>query len=60
MGKIDPPQVDNSEELSVWFCKQHNIVNKMLGKREFDCSYGNLRKRWRDGYEHCNEDEVLN
>lgn len=56
---LGPPRVENNETLSVWFCEQHNIVNKFLGKKEFDCSFSNLQKRWKDGYPHCGDDSAL-
>jgi FAD-linked sulfhydryl oxidase len=30
-------------------CRQHNNVNKLLGKQQFDCDYQNLMRRWRTG-----------
>lgn len=50
---LDPPKVDNNKELSIWFCNQHNVVNRMLGKPLFDCTYEKLYKRWRKGDESC-------
>lgn len=43
-----PPQVDSQQELSQWFCKVHNLVNKRLRKPEFDCS--KIDERWRTGW----------
>ena len=42
-----PPKLSNSWELSQWFCEQHNIVNRKLGKDEFDCS--KVLERWKLG-----------
>lgn len=33
-----PPNVNGGNELSLWFCKIHNIVNKMNDKPIFDCN----------------------
>lgn len=49
---LDPPLLENRQELSVWVCRQHNNVNKLLGKRQFDCEYQNLMQRWRTGCQH--------
>ena len=49
--------LDSGKDLSIWFCKMHNIVNKTLGKPEFDCSYDNLLYRWKIGYSHCNSNK---
>lgn len=42
--KNHPPKVTSREEFSRWACQAHNIVNKRLGKREFDCA--RLDDRW--------------
>ncbi|KAI5190049.1 mitochondrial FAD-linked sulfhydryl oxidase [Nematocida minor] len=39
-----PPKVSSREEFGLWTCQAHNIVNKRLGKREFDCT--RLDDRW--------------
>ncbi|XP_022658448.1 FAD-linked sulfhydryl oxidase ALR-like isoform X2 [Varroa jacobsoni] len=39
-----PPRVTSRWELSMWLCEQHNIVNKKIGKTEFDCS--RVLERW--------------
>lgn len=44
----DPPQTENRHSLSLWWCRQHNRVNKKLGKPEFDCRL--LEQRWLDGW----------
>ena len=31
-------RVDSRQELSVWFCELHNLVNRDIGKKQFDCS----------------------
>lgn len=43
-----PPRVESRESLSKWFCEQHNIVNKKLGKPLFDCAL--VLQRWRYGW----------
>ena len=48
--KDNPPNVASRESLSVWFCDMHNIVNKKIGKKKFDCS--KVLERWRFG---CND-----
>ena len=40
--KEHPPKVDSREDLSMWFCMQHNLVNEKLGKAEFKCSMRRL------------------
>lgn len=42
-----PPDVTNRLGLSTWMCEQHNIVNRKLGKDQFDCR--RVLERWRDG-----------
>ena len=42
-----PPDVTNRLGLSTWMCEQHNIVNRKLGKDQFDCRQ--VLERWRDG-----------
>lgn len=39
-----PPKVSSREDFAAWACQAHNIVNRRLGKREFDC--GRLDERW--------------
>ncbi|KAK6167716.1 hypothetical protein SNE40_021680 [Patella caerulea] len=43
-----PPDTSGQKELSLWFCKIHNKVNKKLGKPEFDCD--KVDERWKDGW----------
>ena len=50
-----PPQAGSRAELSVWMCKAHNRVNRMLGKAEFPCILSQLDERWRTGGSHCDE-----
>ncbi|KAK9393378.1 Gfer: Sulfhydryl oxidase [Crotalus adamanteus] len=42
------PDASNRRDLTQWFCRIHNEVNKKLGKPEFDCSL--VDQRWRDGW----------
>ncbi|XP_003748213.1 FAD-linked sulfhydryl oxidase ALR [Galendromus occidentalis] len=44
-----PPKVSSREALSQWMCEQHNIVNRKLGKKEFDCT--KVLERWLHGPE---------
>ncbi|KAJ8305070.1 hypothetical protein KUTeg_017381 [Tegillarca granosa] len=46
--KDNTPDTSSQENLSQWFCRLHNSVNKKLGKPEFDCS--KVNERWRDGW----------
>ena len=48
-----PPDVGSRLAFSLWMCRQHNIVNKKLGKEEFDCQIGKLDERWKVGREGC-------
>ncbi|XP_077526781.1 evr1_Alr domain-containing protein Alr [Haemaphysalis longicornis] len=43
------PRVSSRADLAQWLCEQHNIVNRKLGKREFDCS--RVDERWRRGWD---------
>jgi FAD-linked sulfhydryl oxidase len=44
----NPPRLTNNLELSKWFCEQHNVVNRKLGKDEFDCE--KVFERWKMGF----------
>ncbi|XP_042336548.1 FAD-linked sulfhydryl oxidase ALR-like [Sceloporus undulatus] len=52
--KQNQPDVSNRRNLTQWFCRLHNEINKKLGKPEFDCSL--VDERWRDGWKDgsCN------
>lgn len=52
---LDPVKVGNNKEFAVWLCERHNVVNLKLGKELFDCSYDNLKKRWKTGFDGCNK-----
>mmetsp|Transcript_34462 Transcript_34462/g.89259 ORF Transcript_34462/g.89259 Transcript_34462/m.89259 type:complete len:143 (-) Transcript_34462:1992-2420(-) len=43
----DPPNVDSRASLSMWVCRQHNVVNEKLGKKTFPCELSSLMARWR-------------
>lgn len=45
--KTDTPLTGSRSELTLWFCRLHNKVNKRLGKPTFDCKL--VDERWRDG-----------
>mmetsp|Transcript_7483 Transcript_7483/g.11165 ORF Transcript_7483/g.11165 Transcript_7483/m.11165 type:complete len:199 (-) Transcript_7483:1493-2089(-) len=45
--QLSPPRTETREDLCLWLCEQHNIVNDKLGKPLFHCSMGNLDERWR-------------
>ena len=46
--KDNPVRVTSQRELSQWMCEIHNDVNKLLGKKLFDCS--KVNERWKDGW----------
>ncbi|KAK7506621.1 hypothetical protein BaRGS_00002096 [Batillaria attramentaria] len=46
--KTNIPDTSSRHNLSQWFCRLHNKVNKRLGKPEFNCS--KVDERWRDGW----------
>jgi len=47
--KKSPPKLDSRDEFALWFCQQHNVVNKKLGKREMKCSIDLLELRYGRG-----------
>ena len=42
--KAHPPVVSSREEFSQWMCRVHNVVNRSIGKPEFNCRY--ISSRW--------------
>lgn len=48
--KAHPPVVDTKEGVSVYVCKLHNSVNKMLGKPEYSCDADEVLRRWHPTY----------
>jgi len=57
--KESPPKVSSRRELSIWLCETHNIVNDVLGKPHFKCSFQELDKRWRKGDKRCWSDNTI-
>ncbi len=49
LSYIDPPALESQKDLSLWVCRQHNYVNKILGKPQYSCDYEGLMKRWKTG-----------
>ena len=45
LKKEEPPELDTRHLISQWMCRQHNKVNFILNKPQFDCSKVDLR--WR-------------
>lgn len=48
MIKEHPPDVSSNWNLSIWFCKVHNIVNERLGKPQFPCDIESIKTKWGD------------
>ena len=44
--KNSTPRVESRESLSLWFCHQHNKVNRKLGKPEYLCEMSNLELQY--------------
>jgi len=42
-----PVKARSREDLSMWLCEQHNLVNEKLGKDLFKCDMKTLDERWR-------------
>ena len=42
-----PVKARSREDLSVWLCEQHNLVNEKLGKDLLKCDMKTLDERWR-------------
>ena len=51
-------RVESREALSVWLCRQHNVVNAKLGKPAFPCDFKALDARWRTGAKECWPDDA--
>jgi mitochondrial FAD-linked sulfhydryl oxidase len=51
--KQEPPELQNRAAISLWTCKMHNEINKMLNKEIFPCELENLDQRWRKGKPPC-------
>ncbi|KAL5486665.1 hypothetical protein EMCRGX_G019176 [Ephydatia muelleri] len=52
--KDHPPDTTTRQQFSHWMCELHNDVNKLLGKKPFDCK--RVDERWLDGWKDgsCN------
>ncbi|KAI9199443.1 ERV/ALR sulfhydryl oxidase domain-containing protein [Polychytrium aggregatum] len=53
--RANPPDVSSRDAASQWACKVHNLVNKRLGKPQFDCS--TVAEIWKCG---CAEEDGAN
>ena len=45
--ELSPPKTESRDDLCIWLCEQHNVVNKKLGKPVFQCTIEKLDERWR-------------
>ena len=45
--ELNPPKTESRDDLCIWLCEQHNLVNQKLGKPLFQCSIDKLDERWR-------------
>ena len=45
--ELSPPKTESRDDLCIWLCEQHNVVNKKLGKPLFQCTIEKLDERWR-------------
>eukprot|EP00555_Chaetoceros_dichaeta_P002797 CAMPEP_0198251068 /NCGR_PEP_ID=MMETSP1447-20131203/2032_1 /TAXON_ID=420782 /ORGANISM="Chaetoceros dichaeta, Strain CCMP1751" /LENGTH=186 /DNA_ID=CAMNT_0043936013 /DNA_START=161 /DNA_END=721 /DNA_ORIENTATION=+ len=45
--KENPTKTESRQDLSLWLCGQHNLVNEKLGKPIFKCDVDILDERWR-------------
>lgn len=45
----NPPPLEDRKGFGNWMCQAHNVVNRRLGKKEFDCRF--WEQRWKDGWE---------
>mmetsp|Transcript_3063 Transcript_3063/g.4440 ORF Transcript_3063/g.4440 Transcript_3063/m.4440 type:complete len:81 (-) Transcript_3063:205-447(-) len=45
--ELQPAQTQSREDLCVWLCQQHNLVNEKLGKPVFRCDISELDDRWK-------------
>lgn len=48
-----PSRVESRTELSLWACRQHNVVNEKIGKPSFECTMPRLDERWKTGKKTC-------
>ena len=52
------PRVESKKEFAVWVCEVHNETNKILGRKEFDCSFDNIMNRWYKN-EECSRSNLV-
>lgn len=50
--KENPTKTESRQDLSLWVCEQHNLVNEKLGKPIFKCDVDLLDERWRKSSNH--------
>jgi len=55
--KEHPPDVSSRKSLSLWLCHTHNIVNEVVGKPQFPCSFEKLDNRWRSGCKKASDQQ---
>jgi FAD-linked sulfhydryl oxidase len=54
--KQSPVKTETREDLCIWLCEQHNLVNEKLGKKLFKCDMKSLDERWRKSSDpDCNK-----
>jgi len=56
LRELRPIAVDTRQELTVWMCELHNMVNKDIGKKLFDCNPFHLDLEY---LKDCGECEVV-
>jgi hypothetical protein len=56
LRELRPVAVGTRQELTVWFCELHNMVNKDIGKKQFDCNPFKLDMEY---LKDCGECEVV-
>lgn len=45
--ELSPPKTESRDDLCIWLCEQHNIVNQKLNKPLFQCTMDKLDERWK-------------
>jgi cytochrome b involved in lipid metabolism len=56
LRELRPIAVNTRQELTVWFCELHNMVNKDIGHQQFDCNPFHLDMEY---LKDCGECEVV-
>jgi len=56
LRELRPIAVNTRQELTVWFCELHNMVNKDIGHKQFDCNPFHLDMEY---LKDCGECEVV-